>query len=296
MRTSLRNALLVALAGVAIGVPALAQGTPSTYATACEKQPSQGDQEAAHASFTLGKKAYDEADYPKAIKYLKDAYELDCTKPDLLKYISSAYVAKGDKIEAIAALEAYVKASPKAGDLDVVQKKITNLKQQLTQPTGSGATTAPTATGTTTAPTGSGTTTAPTSTDTPPPPPVDGERKHGIAPWIVVGGGAAVAIVGGVMIGVGAAQVGDSTKGCTLTANGYDCGSAAKNADAKSKNDSGHMVQNVGVVFTIVGAAAIAGGLVWHFLEPTGPAKAAKTRVTPQVGPGYAGLAIGGSF
>lgn len=296
MRTRTRTALVIALAGIAIGVPALAQtGATSTYQTACDKQPSAGDQEAAHASFTLGKKAYDEADYPKAIKYLKDAYDLDCTKPDLLKYISSAYVAKGDKQEAIAALEAYVKASPKAQDIDVVQKKIQNLKQQLTAPpTATGTTTAPTATGTTTgAPTA---TVAPTATEQPPPPPGGEERKHTLAPWLVVGGGGALAVVGGVMIGVGAAQVSDSLKGCTQVGGGYNCGSPQANADAKSKNDSGHMVQNVGVVFAIVGVAAIAGGLAWHFLEPTGPAQQAKTRVVPQLGPGYAGLGVSGSF
>ena len=55
MATRTRTALVIALAGIAIGVPALAQtGATSTYQTACDKQPSAGDQEAAHASFTLG--------------------------------------------------------------------------------------------------------------------------------------------------------------------------------------------------------------------------------------------------
>lgn len=290
MRIRLRLAWHLALVGTALAVPALAQsGATSTYATACTKTPSGGDQDAAHASFTLGKKAYDEADYPKSIRYLKDAYELDCTKPDLLKYISSAYVAKGEKAEAIAALEAYVKASPKAGDLDVVQKKIANLKQQMAATPASATTASATATGTTaSSATGVGT--------AEPPPPAGSTRTHTIYPWLVVGGGAALGVVGGIMIGVGAAKISDSFKGCTSVGATYDCGSAQRNAAAQSANNSGHTVQNVGIAFAVLGAAAIAGGLVWHFLEPTGSAAQARIRFLPAIGPAYAGLAAGGTF
>ena len=47
------------------------------------------------------------------------------------------------------------------------------------------------------------------------------------------------------------------------------------------------------------GVAIVAGGLLWHFLEPTGPVEKTgklKPSVTPQVAPGYAGMSLGGSF
>jgi hypothetical protein len=37
----------------------------------------------------------------------------------------------------------------------------------------------------------------------------------------------------------------------------------------------------------------VIGGLIWHFVEPTGSNKSA---LTPVVAPGYAGLAFGSQF
>lgn len=46
------------------------------------------------------------------------------------------------------------------------------------------------------------------------------------------------------------------------------------------------------------GAVLVAGGLLWHFLEPTGPvAKGALSpKLTPNVTPGYAGMSFGCTF
>ncbi len=50
---------------------------------------------------------------------------------------------------------------------------------------------------------------------------------------------------------------------------------------------------NVGFIVGGVGIAAVAGGLIWHFLEPTGEKTAG---LVPQLGPGYAGMALSGTF
>jgi hypothetical protein len=46
-----------------------------------------------------------------------------------------------------------------------------------------------------------------------------------------------------------------------------------------------------------VGVAAVALGLVWHFVEkPPAAPPSAGMLVTPVVAPGYGGLALGGAF
>ena len=53
-----------------------------------------------------------------------------------------------------------------------------------------------------------------------------------------------------------------------------------------------------GTAALIAGGVLMAGGLVWHFLEPTGSvSKSGKLpQVTPTFGRGYGGLSLGGSF
>ncbi|MDF2697318.1 MAG: hypothetical protein K0S65_5701, partial [Labilithrix sp.] len=67
---------------------------------------------------------------------------------------------------------------------------------------------------------------------------------------------------------------------------------------AKRQDEAGKSVDQPkwGTVVAIGGGALIAGGLLWHFLEPTGPKESTKTKLRPSVAPGYAGLALGGTF
>jgi tetratricopeptide (TPR) repeat protein len=293
-----RSLPVVALVAVAAAVPAIsskAVAQTSTYNTTCDKKPSDSDENAAHAYFTIGKKAYDEADYTKAIDNLKEAYRLDCTKPILLNYIASAYIAKGDKAEAIAALEAFTKRDPKAADAEGVPRKIANLKAQLGSSSSSATTTTTTTTTTTsTTPTSTGTTTAPTATDTGNPPPPGGEERHHTAlPWIVVGIGAAALVPAVILLAVGTGKVNDSfalcpNATCPPLPNGTQ--DMAKQALAHQINADGRTLQNAGIIVGIVGVAAIGGGLLWHFIEPTGPAKTGSS-IRPIFGLGYAGVA-----
>jgi len=85
-----------------------------------------------------------------------------------------------------------------------------------------------------------------------------------------------------------------NTKECTLLP-----GETKKDQSYIDRRDEAgrHVNQPViGGVITGVGGAIIVGGLVWHFLEPTGSKDAAKTKVTPQVGDGYGGVAFTGRF
>jgi hypothetical protein len=285
-----------------VGVPAFAQPPPSN-ATAgqlsvypeCKSTPSKGDSEAAHGAYLAGKGSFDEADYTTAINYFKDAYRRDCTKYELLNIIARAYELRGDRAEAVNALETYLKRVPQ-GDPgnEAIQRRISNLKAQLAaQPPPS-----PTASATVTPASA-----APTSTPPVEPgqenPPAEPDRKHTIFPWLVVGAGTVLAGVGLAQVVIGGNEKSESRERAKTEA-GCDDNLANCTGDLgpiRDQNESATSKQRVGAILMGVGGAAIAGGLLWHFLEPTGPSgSAVKVKPRPDVRPGYAGLSFSGSF
>jgi hypothetical protein len=294
MRVSRKPLLVVALIGMAIAVPALAQ-QPSTYPAACDaSKVTKADVERAHTVFLSGKGFLDEANYDKAISYFKDAYSIDCSVHAILPIIATAYERKGDKAEAIHALGEYLTRVPNAPDREVIEHRIRNLRDQLAQekPTATASTPAPagtvvpatSATVSPPEPTASAAVTAPTATATVEPPPA--EHRHGPAPWIVTGVGAAAVVTGVVLLGVGAGDISSAKSAC---GGGYaNCSQSVAN-----KGNTGNTLQTAGIVTGGIGLAAVVGGLIWHFAEPTSHTTG---QLTPVVGPGYGGLAVGGSF
>jgi tetratricopeptide (TPR) repeat protein len=264
------------LLAAATSVPAFAQPAAATQYPACTKTVSTSESELAHQKYIAGKQDYDEGNYESALRRFRDAYTLDCTKHELLIIISAAYERKGDKKEAVNALETYVARSPTAPDVVTYQAKIDNLKKQLA------ATPPPTAT--------------PAATPAAPPPEAPPERQeHSVYPWIIVGAGV-------VALGVGIAVIATApdlpvdcskeTKKCNPIAGESPAALKARQDDAGKSVDQ----PKWGTVVTIGGGALVAGGLLWHFLEPTGPKESGKTKLRPSVSPGYAGLALGGTF
>jgi hypothetical protein len=294
MRSPRKSLLCLALVGMAIAVPALAQ-QPSSYPPPCEaSKVSKGDVDRAHTVFLSGKGFLDESNYDKAISYFKDAYSIDCSVHGILPIIATAYERKGDKAEAIHALEEYLKRAPTASDREIIERRIRNLKDQLAaeHPTTTATATAPTATATT-APTGTtaptteptGTATAPTATVTASTAPEGG--GHTIAPWIVFGVGSAALVAGVIMFAVGAGDISSAENSCPTHS-----GCPQSVAD---QGNTGRTLEGVGVAAGAVGLAGIAGGLVWHFVEQTGaPDRGA--HVSPVVAPGYAGVSLGAKF
>jgi hypothetical protein len=114
----------------------------------------------------------------------------------------------------------------------------------------------------------------------------------------VVGAGG-IAIIAGVVVVATAPAAPDgcsaSSETCTKLPN------ETPDAFAKRQDTAGK-AKNQPVYGGIViggGAALVVGGLLWHFLEPTGPVeKTGKLapKLTPQVSPGFAGMSLGGSF
>lgn len=297
-----RHALLgCGLLGMAVGLPALAQQNSSTYPAPCDAaRVSKSDVERAHTVFLSGKQFLEESNYDKAISYFGDAYSIDCSVHAILPIIATAYERKGDKGEAIRALQEYVKRVPTAQDREVIERRIRNLTDQLAREpaaTASGAA-APSAgsspaqsaspeSAVTTPPVLSGA--APTSSGPPEQPQQTAEAgsHHSAAPWVLVGLGGAALVAGGVVYGIGASDVASASNACPTRSH---C-----TGDAASQGNTGRTLDVVGGALLGGGAAVLAAGLIWHFVEGGGSGRAG-VQVAPVVMAGYRGVGVTGSF
>lgn len=254
----------------------------------CTTKPTPSETRAAQGAFEAGSGSYEEADYPKAIMYWRDAYRRDCTAHMLLLNLANAYEKMGDKPGAIHALRTYIERVPDDKTRSSLERRIQNLEMQVstgTETKQDAAAPAPTATETAPPPTA---TSAPTS-DQPPP------AKQSIAPWIVVGSGAALAIVGGLVYLGGSKKVGDSEDVC---GGGRACPNTDEGRQAAEDGDSGRTQMVAGGVVGGIGVVAVAGGLVWHFAfdKPTSTTQATRPSLNPAFSTGYAGVQLGGKF
>lgn len=253
----------------------------------CNRKTSAADQEGAKGTHKAASQFYDRGDYEKAIRYWTDAYGFDCNAHPVLINIANAYEKKGDKASAIVALETYLK---RAGADSTIEEKVKNLRSSM-QP-------APTASATPSAPPsgsvdGNGVplpsaSTAPTA---PPPEPPTGPRPFGVTPWIVVGGGGALAVVGAILLPIGLGNVSEAEKLCP----NRDCGT---NTDAKKQGNTGRTQVGIGAGLVGVGAAAAIGGLAWQLVANKPKPLAGKTglQLSPIVGPQGSGLTLSGTF
>jgi tetratricopeptide (TPR) repeat protein len=269
------------LLAVAISVPALAQsasGGAMPYPAACSSVP-QSESERAHTIYQAGKVQYDDKNYDAAIAQFREAYKRDCSKHDLLIIISRAYELKGERVEALKALEMYLERVPNSPDASTHRNGIESLKRQIA------AAPPPTVT----APPPSATTVAP--------PPAE-VREHTVLPWLVVGLGGAAVITGAIFL-VAAPKVppncSESSGSCAPSMTEDPAQLAKERAQAGTSVGD----RTGGLIAIISGAGVIGIGLLWHFLEPTGAVEksgSTKPSLVPAVAPGYAGMSLGGGF
>jgi hypothetical protein len=115
-------------------------------------------------------------------------------------------------------------------------------------------------------------------------------------PLIAAGGGGAVALVGGVLLGVGTSAISSATTNCPERR----CPEEFK--DQISKGNAGRIQQGIGATGLVLGLAAAGGGLAWEFLfnkpRPAAapPAKKMGIHVLPAAGPNEGGMSVSGSF
>jgi hypothetical protein len=297
MRSTRQPLVVLAFIGTVIAVPALAQ-QPASYPPACDAaKVSKTDVERAHTVFLSGKQFLDESNYDKAVSYFNDAYSIDCSVHGILPIIATAYERKGDKAEAVRALEEYLRRAPNAPDREHVERRIKNLNDQLAngQPSAAAAVA-------TTPPAASMASAVPAASSSPEPEPTGGPSantlgsggpvvapSHSAPPWIIVGIGGAATIAGGVLLAVGASDISSASAACGGRKNCPTQGVA-------SNGNTGITLETVGITSGVVGLAAVASGLIWHFAERPDSAPAAATFVSPVVAPGYAGVGLSGTL
>jgi hypothetical protein len=303
MRSFRQSLLVVSLLGMAVGVPALAQtATPSAYPPACDdSKVSKADRDRAHTVFLSGKQFLEEANYDKAISYFKDAYSIDCSVHGILPIIASAYERKGDKREAIRALEEYQQRAPTAGDHEVVERRIRNLRDQIVQEQPS-ATTPPSASASVAAPSASQSVEVAPSASSgaaamPPAPVEEGGSHRSSGPWILAGVGIAALAGGAIAYGIGAGKVSNAENTCGSS---HACPGTPAGTSAASDGNTGRTLEQVGLPVASIGLAAAIAGIIWHFVEP--PQNGEKgvgangVRVTPLLAPRAAGISFEGSL
>jgi tetratricopeptide (TPR) repeat protein len=311
MPTRPHRPLLVPCAVVAllVALPALAQQpstgattAPSDYPPPCDAaRVSKGDIDRAHTVFLSGKQFLEESNYDKAIGYFKDAYAIDCSVHAMLPIIATAYERKGDKTEAVRALDEYLRRAPAAPDHDVIERRIRNLKEQIARDQAAAAAAAPPPPPpppSATAPSPS----APPPPETAPPPassvaspspsPPHDTEGHTVLPWVVVGVGSAALVAGVVLFAVGAGDISSALSACKGQR------SPCPSQSAVDQGNSGRTLEQVGGPLIGTGAGLAVVGLVWHFLEKPADNAAAATALefTPAVGPTYEGVALRARF
>jgi hypothetical protein len=107
-----------------------------------------------------------------------------------------------------------------------------------------------------------------------------------------------VAIVGGVLLGVGTNNISSATKSCP---NRFCPVDMVGSADQVSKGNTGRIQQGIGATGLVLGLAAAGGGLAWEFLfNKPRPAAAPPAKVgihvLPAAGPNEGGMSVSGSF
>ena len=120
-------------------------------------------------------------------------------------------------------------------------------------------------------------------------------RGHTVAPWILIGVGGAVVITGAVYI-ISAPRVppncDESSGSCKAAPN------ESPDALARDRSQAGASVgrRTLGSVTIIAGASVLVAGLLWHFLEPTGPRRMAQTTIVPWSTGNAGGISALGAF
>jgi hypothetical protein len=299
MRSSRNLIIVVALGAMTIAVPELPLFAQESgdYPTPCDaSKVTSADVDRAHTVFLSGKQYLEESNYDKAISYFRDAYSIDCSRHAMLPIIATAYERKGDKAEAVRALEEYVRRAPGNPDHDVIERRIKNMKDQLARdqppvaaPAPSATVTASTAPPPVPPPVEATASTGAPATTAPPPPTGEG---HTAAPWVLTGVGGATAITGAVFLVVGAGELSTAESQCPNR--------VCKSQDSLDSGNRARFLSNLGGILLGSGLAVGGAGLLWHFLErPAGHASsAAATRphVDALAVPGYAGISLRGGF
>lgn len=255
----------------------------------CGREPTDAEVAAAKGAFQAGNASFNEADYARAIDYWEDAYRRDCTANPLLLNLARAYELAGRKRQAVVSLETFLAREPGSGEKDQINRRVEVLKKKIAEEDAAAAVAPPP-------------TPPPAASPPPAAEPASPKAKRSPGPWIVIGVGGAVAIVGTLGVISNKKKVDDYAAQCDKPGtpeiegrSNCDFGIAKKGNDARA-------ALNVSAVVTGVGVAAVAAGFIWLYFDGKRVASAQaqgtlkRPLLTPIVSPQLAGLNLSGAF
>lgn len=125
------------------------------------------------------------------------------------------------------------------------------------------------------------------------PAPVSAHREHSALPWVVAGVGAAGLVTGIVLFATASRPENCSaeTRTCVPRPGQTQAQLETDQSDAQAADNR----RTLGLVVGGIGLGALVGGLVWHFLEPTGSRRTSLRFTHWSVGRS-SGVALGGVF
>jgi len=280
MSSTLRRAGAVLGVGLAL-VAGVANGE-TEYPT-CAEEPTAEAVEAAQGAFKAGKAAFDEGDFDRAITYWIDAYRRDCRAHDLLQNLARAYELKGERAEAVHALETLLQRKPDTPYREQFERRIESHRAQMAAEAAAAAPAAATPSGATEP--------AVTGPATAPPPAVEPTaRRRPVAPLVVAAAGGVFAVVGGVLWFGAHEEVSDFEA---------ECGEDRQHCpgDVEVDANAARSREQLSGGVAIGGLAVAAGGALWYLLAPARPVeKRARTAVSPLLGEGLVGAHFSARF
>ncbi|AKU97306.1 hypothetical protein AKJ09_03970 [Labilithrix luteola] len=123
-------------------------------------------------------------------------------------------------------------------------------------------------------------------------------REHTVLPWVVVGVGVAALATGAVIFATSPDRPANCDKGTQLCVHPVGMSDSDFKASQEKAGDADSRPV-LGAVLGASGLGLVAIGLLWHFVEPTGPVKTetgTALRVTPWAGANMSGLSLDGRF
>jgi hypothetical protein len=286
----LRNLKSLVAALALLFAPALAHAEePTKSYPDCGREPTEAEVAAAKGAFQAGNASFNEADYARAIDYWEDAYRRDCTANPLLLNLARAYELAGRKRQAVLSLETFLAREPNSGEKDQINRRVEVLKKKIAEEDAAAAAAPPPSTAITAPP--------PPGPATPPETPAP-QAKRSPWPWVMIGIGGAVTIVGTIGYISNKQKVNDFVAQCDNPKTPVVEGRDQCPIDIANKgNDARKAVTASGVV-TVAGGALLVGGVIWWYLDGNRTTEASLRRplVTPLVAPQLAGLSLSGAF
>lgn len=257
--------LLFVLVMASSALPVLAQGADESM-----------DAEA-HALFEAGRTAFAAGRFSDALGHFQSAYQLS-HRAALLYNIGQCQDRLRHDAEALASFEGFVAAVPDSPQRAEVEARIAILRESVSHAATTTTETIPDTSAETSAET---VTPEPEPEPEPTPAPVAASHDAGPGPWIVLGVGGVVAVVGAVMVGVAFADI--ATVQNAMVGTDF--------STVRGAYEQAPILSGIGWAALGVGAAMAIGGIVWGIALSSSSSDAhAQLRLGPT------GLSLTGAF